>query len=607
MQIPAPLTWMVQVVVQPVTDPPPRAPAAAATNYMRAKSPHRMVAPVSRGPRGTPRTEADGLRKRQARLLQAYASAAWRDTDEQITSGAKGSLKEAASRQESASARRRSFPRGPGCIRDTTDDEEQACESGWRVQGSLRMRSIGSRSHSSKSSSCRTETSTRKFEVLARCCGQRLAAKEADWRGDDCGILGHRSALCEAPTSSSAHARRSNRDTTSVGHGRSSWRPLLDGRGGIIKSSALWYHKNGAHRREIVVTFVAAPRDESRCESFYQRPSKRCRISKWWETEVCSVQVQERIRRGHHGKQSSFRVSRPRSRHLDTFTTLFVLLLLGVFGEFAQWRVLPVVQAKGITITFGDRWRTSAADVVKPPIDDDDEHGNRRRLDSEASKMPPDTDGNEVRTVEVVALDASDQQVLGTQGVGAMSPYTISSQSTSVVAVSPPAVSQSFPTLARQTRQQWQQGGADGLGGVRISTTPDTEERPSSTLDPLEAWRSAWTATVKWASDGVRDGMVRPLRKGMARTTGLRGFFSRKGFYRFDLPPDPSLLRSKLEIVAFSRLLDGIETAVRPTWVRAVNNVLMDQTVPRVSRREMTSNFFYFFLYRTLRIFLFRS
>ena len=587
-------------MVQPAIDPPPRAPAAAAINYMRAKSPHRMVAPTSRGPRGSTRTEAGRLWKRQARLLQAYASAARRDSDEQITSGTKGSLKEAASRQESASARRRSFPRGPGCIRDTTDDdeEEQGCKTGWRVQGSLRMRSIGSRSHSSESSSCRTETSSRKIEVLARCCGQRLAAKEANWRRDDYGVLGHRSALCEAPTSSSAHAtscvaRRSNRDATSVGHGRSSWRPLLGDRGGIIKSSALWDHGNGTHRRETVVTLMAAPRAESRCESFYQRPSKRCGVSKWWDTEVCSVQVQERIRSGRHGKQSSFRVLRPQSRHLDFFTALFVLLLLGVFGEFAQWRVLPVVQAKGITITFGNRWRTSAADVVKPPSDDDDEHGNHRRLDSEASTMLPDTDGNEVRTVEVVALDASDQQVLGTRDVGAMSSYTTSSQSTSVVAVSPPAVSQSFPTLAMRMRQQRQQGGADGLGGVRISTTPDTEEQPSSTLNPLEAWRSAWTATVKWVSDGVRDGMVRPVRKSMARTTGLRGFFSRKGFYRFDLPPDPRLLRSKLEIIAFSRLLDGIETAVRPTWVRAVNKVLMDQTVPRVSCRETTSNFLF--------------
>ena len=64
----------------------------------------------------------------------------------------------------------------------------------------------------------------------------------------------------------------------------------------------------------------------------------------------------------------------------------------------------------------------------------------------------------------------------------------------------------------------------------------------------------------------------------------LRGFFSRKGrYFGQPLPHDPTLLRSKLEKVAFSHLLDGIESAVRPAWVRAVNKVLEERVVSRVS------------------------
>jgi hypothetical protein len=297
-------------------------------------------------------------------------------------------------------------------------------------------------------------------------------------------------------------------------------------------------------------------------------------------------------RRGKRRRNSSH-AGAAAGRHPAWLPLLLLPLLL-----LAPSLLLPAAEAKGITITFGNRWRTSAADAVHPPEEDDDNDGGNGNGNN--------SNGNDGggREVELVAVGTDGRPFVSTPTLSAppQPPSSPSSSSTTLVTISPPAASlgspssrgasayssslSSSPSLARPAGSA---GGADGLGGVlpqqqQIASSSSSSSSNSATADPAGAWANAWSATVTWAGDGVAQ-MVRPFRKAAASTTGLRGFFSKKGYFRRfgDLPQDPSLLRSKLEILAFSRLLDGIETAVRPTWVRAVNKVLHDQTVPRVS------------------------
>jgi len=47
----------------------------------------------------------------------------------------------------------------------------------------------------------------------------------------------------------------------------------------------------------------------------------------------------------------------------------------------------------------------------------------------------------------------------------------------------------------------------------------------------------------------------------------------------------PPLLDTRLEEQAFSRLLDGIEVAVRPKWAHSVNRLLVENTIPRLNAK----------------------
>lgn len=47
----------------------------------------------------------------------------------------------------------------------------------------------------------------------------------------------------------------------------------------------------------------------------------------------------------------------------------------------------------------------------------------------------------------------------------------------------------------------------------------------------------------------------------------------------------PPLLATRLEEQAFSRLLDGIEVAVRPKWAHSVNRLLVENTIPRLNAK----------------------
>jgi hypothetical protein len=97
------------------------------------------------------------------------------------------------------------------------------------------------------------------------------------------------------------------------------------------------------------------------------------------------------------------------------------------------------------------------------------------------------------------------------------------------------------------------------------------------------AWAYAAETTWAWCAETL----VRPLRKKASHWTGASGFFSRKGRLGDAAGgiENVALLGNRLEAIAISRLLDGIEVSVRPAWVRAVNTLLANKTIHRLNQR----------------------
>jgi len=123
---------------------------------------------------------------------------------------------------------------------------------------------------------------------------------------------------------------------------------------------------------------------------------------------------------------------------------------------------------------------------------------------------------------------------------------------------------------------------ADRVGDDNTTTAASAG---SAVADPQSAWLYAWQVTVAWMAESAR-----PLRKSCAAATGWHGAFSGKGREKNggsggdgDGESHENYLDNRIEESSVSRLLSGIEVAVRSRWLRAVNRIIQNRTVPSVN------------------------